>query len=690
MGITADINSNARAALARAGQYLIGLGTAPQRRAKAKPSVEVVRGAEQRAAQGLVHAAADSVAAVRSAPGPAAPLVDGAGKPYPRYIKRKGTLKPAVNEALFGRRYSVGSPYTLHPGLSATLEDIGSIHREIESTGWNLRKADLDSDMLRGNGVLQSLDRARRNAIYRAKLRLKPRNGTDLARKVCAFTRQVLEDTDGFLSSEGEMLAANARGTQLMDLIWHTPKDVAVPVGKSTYDTIRGAYALRSLEPIPARRVYFDPVSGEALLPVPEQVDETTERVNPFVYEDGSPTHMVMQHKAAGDGSARLRGYMFAASPIVWAMGLSLERWLKIFDLCAVATPYAILDPEKADTDEDAGAITDALQDLGLGIPALFTDRVKEIGFTRMPDGVTSDGIHGAILAYCESLLARLVNMQTLTGSAPTGSASYALGAVHQASEEAGQYMDLVLTSETHETQLVYYIVHINREALARALARWEPSDDALKLLADRAADARAGQEYLDVFHIEDARTWDPTTLWSRLTSASPDRLKIPLGRNPTTGKTVFLDLKEGAEGGMGPHGMMTGMTGSGKSETLLQFALSMAMLDELDAALTRAEAEASAVVLTGRPEHITLRQLHQLFVLPPLTTRSTSAVAQELKRRLAPAYAALVRGNWLAANALIVAEQSRDAAVPVLDGAELIDERQYGKPKVLIYRCIT
>ena len=116
-------------------------------------------------------------------------------------------------------------------------------------------------------------------------------------------------------------------------------------------------------------------------------------------------------------------------------------------------------------------------------------------------------------------------------------------------------------------------------EALARALARWEPSDDAAKLLADRAADARAGQEYLDVFHIEDARTWDPNTVWSQLTSASPDRLKIPLGRNPTTGKTVFLDLKEAAEGGMGPHGMMTGMTGSGKSETLLQFALSMAML---------------------------------------------------------------------------------------------------------------
>ena len=53
----------------------------------------------------------------------------------------------------------------------------------------------------------------------------------------------------------------------------------------------------------------------------------------------------------------------------------------------------------------------------------------------------------------------------------------------------------------------------------------------------------------------------------------------------------------------------------------------------------------------------------------------------------LAPAYASLVRGGWLAPNALIVAEQERAAAVPTLDGAELIDERQYGKPKVLIYR---
>jgi 16S rRNA (guanine966-N2)-methyltransferase len=53
----------------------------------------------------------------------------------------------------------------------------------------------------------------------------------------------------------------------------------------------------------------------------------------------------------------------------------------------------------------------------------------------------------------------------------------------------------------------------------------------------------------------------------------------------------------------------------------------------------------------------------------------------------IAPAYASLLRGNWLAPGALLVAEQSRDTPVPALDGAALIDERQYGKPKVLIYR---
>ena len=55
----------------------------------------------------------------------------------------------------------------------------------------------------------------------------------------------------------------------------------------------------------------------------------------------------------------------------------------------------------------------------------------------------------------------------------------------------------------------------------------------------------------------------------------------------------------------------------------------------------------------------------------------------------LAPAYASLRKGGWLAEGTLVVGEQSRGTAVPLLDGAELIDERKYGKAIILIYRCL-
>ena len=53
----------------------------------------------------------------------------------------------------------------------------------------------------------------------------------------------------------------------------------------------------------------------------------------------------------------------------------------------------------------------------------------------------------------------------------------------------------------------------------------------------------------------------------------------------------------------------------------------------------------------------------------------------------LQPCYASLQAGGWLAPGALIVTEQERSAPALALDGAELIDERTYGKPKVLVYR---
>ncbi|MCL8025520.1 type VII secretion protein EccCb [Nocardioides bruguierae] len=53
------------------------------------------------------------------------------------------------------------------------------------------------------------------------------------------------------------------------------------------------------------------------------------------------------------------------------------------------------------------------------------------------------------------------------------------------------------------------------------------------------------------------------------------ERLRVPLGRD-LAGEPVLLDLKESALGGSGPHGLVVGATGSGKSELLRSLALAL------------------------------------------------------------------------------------------------------------------
>ncbi len=66
---------------------------------------------------------------------------------------------------------------------------------------------------------------------------------------------------------------------------------------------------------------------------------------------------------------------------------------------------------------------------------------------------------------------------------------------------------------------------------------------------------------------IKDAYTFDVPALW-RPRQAQRARLSVPIGVTEN-GEVVELDLKESAQGGMGPHGLVIGATGSGKSELL-------------------------------------------------------------------------------------------------------------------------
>ncbi|MGH3097828.1 MAG: type VII secretion protein EccCa [Streptosporangiales bacterium] len=106
--------------------------------------------------------------------------------------------------------------------------------------------------------------------------------------------------------------------------------------------------------------------------------------------------------------------------------------------------------------------------------------------------------------------------------------------------------------------------------AVARRLAP-------LRLAADDAPETVLGSDVglPEVLGVRDVGTIDAATTWSKL--APRDQLRVPIGVTGA-GRPLVLDLKESAAGGMGPHGLIVGATGSGKSELLRTLVSSLAI----------------------------------------------------------------------------------------------------------------
>jgi type VII secretion protein EccCa/type VII secretion protein EccCb len=104
---------------------------------------------------------------------------------------------------------------------------------------------------------------------------------------------------------------------------------------------------------------------------------------------------------------------------------------------------------------------------------------------------------------------------------------------------------------------------------LARGLARWDsnPTHAGLRSPATR------GANFTTLMGIPDASAIDVADVWAP--RQRDEELRVPIGVT-ATGVPLYFDLKDEAEGGMGPHGLMIGMTGSGKSQTLMSILLSL------------------------------------------------------------------------------------------------------------------
>lgn len=169
-------------------------------------------------------------------------------------------------------------------------------------------------------------------------------------------------------------------------------------------------------------------------------------------------------------------------------------------------------------------------------------------------------------------------------------------------------------------------------EATARRIGRYRLASAAH--IVSLESDNRSAEDpgLMNLLKVPDAAEIVAEQAWRRRTPR--ERLRVPIGYTPN-GLPLELDIKEAAEGGMGPHGLCIGATGSGKSEFLRTLVLSMITShspDALNLVLVDFKGGATFLGLEGVP-HIAaiITNLEDELIL---VDRMRDALAGELNRR--------------------------------------------------------
>lgn len=218
------------------------------------------------------------------------------------------------------------------------------------------------------------------------------------------------------------------------------------------------------------------------------------------------------------------------------------------------------------------------------------------------------------------------VTIFDLCGYAPRLAASRGIGMVI----EKGDCYGRSATGNLDRFAKIDKMSAAQAEQVARRLAPF-------RALTGRAGEATTTESegsstWSQLLGLGDIGRFNPETSWQP--RYGPDRLKVPFGWR-ADGLPIYLDIKESAEGGMGPHGLCIGATGSGKSEFLRTLVLSLLAThspDQLNLVLVDFKGGATFLGMDNAPHVAAV--ITNLEEESELVARMYDALEGEMQRR--------------------------------------------------------
>ena len=193
--------------------------------------------------------------------------------------------------------------------------------------------------------------------------------------------------------------------------------------------------------------------------------------------------------------------------------------------------------------------------------------------------------------------------------------------------------VDVVTMDSVPESAFADRLSAVQAEAVARRMTpfatqeKLEESDTPV----GRSDESRQ-KDLMELVGIGDIRDFDPEKQWVRREGRA--RLAAPFAVTPE-GRPVVLDIKESAQQGMGPHGLLIGATGSGKSEVLRTLVLALALThspEQLNLVLVDFKGGATFAGMADLP-HVSA-MISNLESEPSLVDRMQDALQGEMVRR--------------------------------------------------------